>query len=801
MSHDPLEIKSAQLGSPSGIDFKVTKVILPYWPFYLISLISGFLIALFIIKTSPPLFEVKSKLLIKKESDQVSSDRDMIQVEMFNNEKVIENEMEILKSRGIVGEVINTLNLRVKWFKDNKSKDVLMENDFPIQVKLKSHENFPNKSKVPVSIDWNKKEIVLFGNSRSLLDTSTFMVDGFPIQVIWTDAMSFEYDKYNYFIQIVDFESCVTDCLSRLELNQRNKQSAILDMRFTYPNFQTARNFLNELVVQYIKQDLLAKKSMGKGTLHFIEERLNLLANQLDSVETDVEGFKTKNSIVDFKVQSASQLSAIENQKLSILDADIQLSILEEVKKYLKSNGDIVFTSPSMLGLKDEVLNMQLNTLHEKQEKLSRDKKTLGAKDMGLIVLSEEIETLKRQIFKIVDNMKSNLLASKLTIQNELDKKLAELSRLPSQEKSLMEITRQQEIKSAIFSFLLQKREEVAIALSAEDANIRVLEKPYGNLRSISPKKDTIMILSVLLSFLIPYILLYLYDWLKGRIVSREEIESLTGINVISQILHNYNKGTFLMTKSERSPIAESIRSIRTRLMHTIPKNESKVIFVCSAIPQEGKSFVSTNLGIAFGLVGKRTLILGADLRKPQLHKTFQIKNSKGLSSYLSDVAAVDDCIVKVDHENVWVLPAGPIPHNPSELLNSLSLDALFTELKERFDVIIVDTAPLILVSDAETMLKPTDTVVFVTRQKHTPKMVFKDALLKIQRLGITDINIVFNGVRTKGFGYYYMYGDYQYSYMYSYGGYFENEGIPSVNGKKWYSRLLSRMFKFKKRT
>jgi len=153
------------------------------------------------------------------------------------------------------------------------------------------------------------------------------------------------------------------------------------------------------------------------------------------------------------------------------------------------------------------------------------------------------------------------------------------------------------------------------------------------------------------------------------------------------------------------------------------------------------------------------------------------------------------------DHENVWVLPAGPIPHNPSELLNSLSLDALFTELKERFDVIIVDTAPLILVSDAETMLKPTDTVVFVTRQKHTPKMVFKDALLKIQRLGITDINIVFNGVRTKGFGYYYMYGDYQYSYMYSYGGYFENEGIPSVNGKKWYSRLLSRMFKFKKRT
>ncbi|MBM3427720.1 MAG: polysaccharide biosynthesis tyrosine autokinase [Bacteroidetes bacterium] len=773
MSTDPLEVQKDQLQGAAGIDLKIGKIVLPYWPLYLGSLIIGVLIAFFIIKTTNPVFEVKGKILIKNDQDAVSSDRDMIQVEMFNSEKVIENELEILRSRGIIGDVVDELNLRVRWFKDNRSKDVLMGVDFPIQLIPLSKENFLQRGKFKVDIDWNKNQLKVLDQTINLNDTGVVMISNLPFKIDFRKPVSQEFKNYTYFLQIADFETSISECVSRLELSQRNKQSAIVDMRFIFPNYQTAKAFLEALVDQYIKQDIKEKKILGNGTLQFIEDRLNLLATQLDSVETNVEGYKVEHNIVDFKAQSGHNLTMLQNQKIELLDNDIQLSILAEVKNYLESKGNLMFTSPSVLGLNDPNLNGLLNQLHEKELKYSRDKKTLGIKDMGLQMSQDELESLRKQIGDLIVGMESNIRASRKTIQSEIDVRLRELAKVPGQEKSLTEITRQQEIKSSIFTFLLQKREEVAIALASEDSNLRVLEQPYGSMRSISPKRNIVFVIAILLSLMLPYVAMYIYDWLRGRLSSKVEIERLTGLSVVSQILYDNSKGSFVLSKLDRSPIAESIRSIRTRMMYVLNQKNSKVVFVCSAIPQEGKSFISTNLGIAFGLMGKKTLILGADLRKPQLHKTFNINNSKGLSTYLTGAESWQECIVEVDHENLHIFPAGPVPFNPSELLNSDLLRNLLKELKEKYDVIIVDTAPLALVSDAENMLSHEDTVLFVTRQNHTPKFVFKEVLEKLFKRGVHDVNVVFNGVRTKGFGYYYVYGDYRYSSTYTYSGYY----------------------------
>lgn len=773
MSKDPLEIPQDQLQSAAGIDLKIGKIVIPFWPLYLGSLIIGVLVAFFIIKTTNPVFEVKGKILIKSEQDAVSSDRDMIQVEMFNSEKVIENELEILKSRGIIGDVVDQLNLRVRWFKDNRSKDVLMGVDFPIQLIPLSKENFSERGKFKVEIDWQKEELKVLNQVVNLNDTAVVMISNIPFKIDFRKPVGQEFKNYTYFLQVADFETSISECMNRLTLTQKNKQSAIVDLRFIYPNYLTAGSFLSALVEQYVKQDVKEKKILGNGTLQFIEDRLNLLAQQLDSVETDVEGYKTEHSIVDFKAQSGHNLTMLQNQKIALLDTDIQLSILAEVKKYLDAKGNVMFTSPSVLGLNDPNLNGLLNQLHEKELKFARDKKTLGSKDIGLQMLQDELESLRKQISDLVIGMERNVRASRKTIQSEIELRMQELAKVPSQEKSLTEITRQQEIKSSIFTFLLQKREEVAIALASEESNLRVLEQPYGSMRSISPKRNMVFLIAIFLSLFLPYLSLYIYDWLRGRLASKQEIERLTGLSVVSQILYNNSKGSFLLSKLDRSPIAESIRSIRTRMLYVLNQKKSKVIFVCSAIPQEGKSFVSTNLGIAFGLMGKKTLILGADLRKPQLHKTFNISNGKGLSSFLIGAESWKDCIVSVDHENLSIMPAGPLPYNPSELLNSDLLNELFKELKEAFDIIIVDTAPLALVSDAETMLSHDDTILFVTRQNHTPKYVFKEVLEKLMKLGVNDINVVFNGVRTKGFGYYYVYGDYRYTSSYTYSGYY----------------------------
>jgi capsular exopolysaccharide synthesis family protein len=363
-------------------------------------------------------------------------------------------------------------------------------------------------------------------------------------------------------------------------------------------------------------------------------------------------------------------------------------------------------------------------------------------------------------------------MSAKRPLEQEVSLSLSELSTLPSKERALLDISRQQTIKNAIYTFLLQKREESAISFAATLSDIRILEPAKGMSNPVSPKRPIIWLAAFILGLAIPAGLVVLKERLNSKVLFRSDIEKLVKLPIIGEIYQTkMNETDLVFVENSRSVMAESIRSVRTKLPFYFTREDEKLLLISSSVPGEGKSFMAANIGLSISMMGKKTLIIGGDMRKPKLHKSFGISNAIGLSTYLIGKCTTEETIVATEHENLFVLPSGPIPPNPSELLVQDRWLKLIEELKVQFDFIVLDTPPLGLISDAELMAKQADLSLFVVRHDHSPK----EAVKKV--LGTQDFAnrfpravLVFNGLKQRGIGYYgYGYG---YGYDYGYGGY-----------------------------
>jgi capsular exopolysaccharide synthesis family protein len=343
--------------------------------------------------------------------------------------------------------------------------------------------------------------------------------------------------------------------------------------------------------------------------------------------------------------------------------------------------------------------------LYEVESLYNRRKVLVGDKDPELLNLENEVDKLRNGVITSVTNVRLNLMSAKRPLEQEVNSRLSELSTLPSKERALLDISRQQTIKNAIYTFLLQKREESAISFASTLSDIRILEPAKGMNSPVSPKRSVIWLAAFVLGLAIPAGLVILKERLNSKILFRSDIEKLVNLPIIGEIFQSKLTETDLIfVENSRSVIAESIRSVRTKLPFYFTREEEKVLLVSSSIPGEGKSFMASNLGLSISMMGKKTLIVGGDMRKPKVHKTFGISNAIGLSTYLIGKCTTEETIVATEHENLFILPSGPIPPNPSELLVQDRWPKLMEELKIHFDFIVLDTPPLGLISDAELM-------------------------------------------------------------------------------------------------
>lgn len=483
----------------------------------------------------------------------------------------------------------------------------------------------------------------------------------------------------------------------------------------------------------------------------------------------------------------------------------MKLSLIDFINEYLqnKNNAFERVVVPSSFSLDDITLNNMINGYNTAQlERQGLIDGNVPAQNPAVKELEGQIEKLRQSLLENLKNIRVNTNTSIDALKKRSAVEESRLREMPFKEKELVEMERQINTKLALYNLLQEKREEAAIGRASTISNSKIIDRAAGSNTPVKPNKRTIQIFAILIGLGLPAIIIFIGEVVNDKVSTRFDIEKITAAPILGEVGHSYSDKTLIVNKTSRSMVAEQFRIIRSNLQYVLTKADKAVILVTSSFSGEGKSFVSTNMGAVLALTGKRTIILEFDIRKPKVLSGLGMSKRSGISNYLVGKAELKDLIQPVpDYENLFVLPCGPIPPNPSELLLDPKVTEMFVWMRENFDVIFVDTAPVGMVSDAMTLGKFADCTLYLVRQGHTFKkqIALIDEFYRERKL--PKVSIIINDVKLKpGYGYY---GYGRYGYGYGYGqksSYYEEELPPQDFFERWLEKFSLRKFFRKKR-
>ncbi|MCX8479981.1 MAG: polysaccharide biosynthesis tyrosine autokinase [Chitinophagales bacterium] len=748
----------------------IRKHLRPRWHVYLISL-SIFIAAAFVyLHYANNVYQITAKILIKsgnKQSDQISA-----LLNPDDNDPEIENEIEIIKSQSVFEDAIIHSNACISLYRVGSVKKLELTNDFPIKFiplnydslkgdfvgKLGFQDSYSN-------FTINERKYELTNNSICVLPNG----DSVKVFVNKTRLKNNIKKEDKFLIKVSSLSKKYNEWISHFDVKPLSGNSNIVVLNFKTENKFNGVQFLNALINSYERNNLKDQRSITQYTLDFINDRLLLISNELDSVEINLESFKKANSIVDISEQGKVYLGEVQTNDALLNEILIKLSVIDEIEMHLKSELNNS-QPPSLIGIDDPVLQENLNKLFEIELEFIKQKQLSGTNEESVDILNKQINNLKANIESSVHRYKANLLIARNKIEQSIARNEITLKGIPQKERLLINITRQQAIKNSIYTYLLEKREETAIAFASTITNSKIIEKPTLNAMPVSPKRLNTFLLFILASLLIPFLYYLITEQFSSKIQFKEDITSVSSLPIIGEILFDKQASEQGQLDFTRSSIGESLRTIRTKVNYFLYDNK-KTILVSSSIPGEGKSFFSMNLALVYALANKNTCLVSADLRKPTLHKRLNIDATIGLSNFLVSSMDVEDIIYKTSYPNLSFIPVGNIPPNPAELLQNERFKNLLISLKEKFDVIILDTPPLGLVGDAEIILPYVDLSLLIIRQNFSHKEIFKEVVNSFTDEKVSGSKaLIFNGIIPKfKAGYRSKYG---YKYGYKYGGY-----------------------------
>ncbi|WP_266363397.1 GumC family protein [Tellurirhabdus rosea] len=768
----------------SGTDLRV--VLFRYlrnWKWFAASLVVALAAGYIYLQFQVPLYKVQSSLLIKDEKKGISEDNILKEMDLFAPKKVVENEVEILKSYTLMDKVIRTLGINVTYFRDTRVGKREIYEQSPIRLLVEQAS--PALHEAELHIDF--------------VNASTVRINEMPYPV--NQSVQTPYGRLRVFpkvaisdttrpiiVTVAPQQMMVQRYMEKMKVEPTSKASTVLMLSMEEAVPRKGEDILNKLIDEYNAASLLDKNKVASNTLRFIEERLGLIARELATVEKDVEVYKSTQGITDISTESRIFLENVQRNDAQLNEVNIQLSALNDIERYIRSTQGERAPTPATLGLSDPVLLSlitKVNELELHRENLSR---TTSMQNPLLASLDEQIRSTKTNIDDNIQTMKRILTGTRSRLVSANGKFENMIRTVPGKERALLDITRQQAIKNNLYTYLLGKREETALSYASAVSDSRTIDVARSSSKPVKPVSSVIFLLFAAFGVLLPVGAIAMRDMLHDRISSRLEVEEATHAPILGEIARTRNKAPLVVTSRSRSVIAEQIRAIRTNLQFLRTDNKSLTLLFTSSISGEGKSFVSLNLGASLALIDRPTVILEMDLRKPKLHSMIGVPNAIGISNYLIGQASLDQIIQAVpDVPNYFIITSGPVPPNPAELLLNGRLETLFAELRERFEFIIIDSPPVGLVTDAQLMADQADATIYVVRHEVTPKPHLKTVEMLYKEQRFRKLSLVINSVeqgQRYGYGYASSYGGY------GYGGYAEEEESESSN---MIGRLISR--------
>ena len=761
-----------------------------FLPVFILSVAIGLFGAYAYLRYATSIYATRATLVIKSEQQGGKGDKFD---DIFGGGKSqnIQSEIEILKSQPLMTRVVQKQNLQFSYYAIGKFKAIniykfgpftidaaeLSDSLRPFTLKLK----FVNDREFKVN---NDNVLIPFGKYFKN-EFGTFHLVRKPQGGIGKD----------YSIEYQPLASAAAVYAGAIQVTPKSQGTGILTIGMESTNPNLGADIVNQLMDEYGDFTKEIKNRTSDQMIMFIDNRLNVIGRELDSVQNKLLRYSQENNIIDIGAQSSGFFENIKDADKAINAQHLQLDMVELIDGYLKDNknkyGQLVV--PSSLGLDDGTLNELVGGYNKLQ--LERQLLLDGNVPEANPVVQEnkkQIEKLRQSILENLSNIKKSYSKTINSFQQNTNQSESQLKILPYKEKGFLEIKRQVDYKQGIYNLLQEKREETAISRASTISNTQIVERAYVSNTPVKPNRRSIQLMAILLGIALPALFVFAGEILNDKVSTRFDIEKITTAPILGEIGHSYSDSVLMVNNTTRSMVAEQFRIVRSNLQYIIGKAEKFTILVTSSFSGEGKSFLSTNVGAVLALAGKKTIILEFDIRKPKVLAGLNMQKGSGITNYLVGKSDnLKDLIKQVpDQENLFVFGCGPIPPNPSELLLGQRVSDMFAWLRENFDVIIIDSAPVGMVSDAQTLSKFADCTLYLVRQGHTFKkqVVLIDEFYRENKL--PKVAIIINDVKMKaGYGYY-GYGRYGYGYGYGYGSYYEEEHPP----KNVFERIAGRL-------
>lgn len=752
------------------------------WYWLALGLALGIAAAWLQLRYATPIYNVKASILINEQREKGLS-TDIIAEDLgLKPTADINNELRVLKSTDLLEEVVDSLGLNITYFAEGNIKTSEMYGDKRRVVLAEIDPvNEAYGRKLAFETRPDNTFALIQGQEDTLIQRfdEPFMLGGVSYRIDQADPLL--RPGTEMYILIESPEKAARTYASKLDL-KADYNSNVIDMSINDAVPERAVDLMNTLAKTYNRNVIEEKNTAGRQTLAFIDERLRFITEELYDVEKEVEGFRKDNRLpVGVSERASSFLAQMEAADAQLMELQLKLDIISQMERFVRADSNQYKALPLASQVLEGTLSGLVGQYNELIFKRDQLMEAATTRNPGVATFNEQLSHLRNTILESIGTMKRELQQRKAQIEERLQPIERQIRAIPTNERQLLQIMRQQQIKEQLFLYLLQKREETAISIAAQTANARLLDAPVKT-GIVSPDRQRIYLMFILLGLGLPAGIIFLRDYFDNKIYSKQDIQRLTGAPFLGMISASSKEDRVVVRRGSRSAVAEMFRMLRTNLSYLSGgQPEDKVTLVTSSISGEGKSFITINLGISEALAGKKTILLGFDLRKPRLAKYLTGQTaSVGLTNYLVGQAALEDVIQPVPGEqNIDFIGCGPIPPNPAELIMSPATKELFQKLRETYDCIVVDTAPLVLVTDALLLAGLADRSIIVTHFGKTNKQLLSVIDEAYQQQKLPKLGIVLNGVqRRRGYGYGYGgYGGYGYGYGYGYGsGYYDDE-------------------------